>query len=80
VILLTGLKSPATVLCALRQGATACFFKPFIDIEGMVEVIADVNKSNARWRKALGESTEPHSRRPAEVESSTDESRIGSLV
>jgi two-component system response regulator CpxR len=80
VIMLTGMSSPATVLCALKQGAAACFFKPLTDVEGLVEVIADINKSNERWRKTLASSTGPSVPSYRRSESGSEADRVAAVV
>ena len=53
VIVLTGLVTQASVMCSMREGAAACFFKPLTSIDGLLDCIAEINKSFDRWRTTL---------------------------
>lgn len=58
VIMLTGVVSQTSLIRSLHQGATACFFKPLTDVEGLVDCIRDIDKSFQRWRSALKQLTQ----------------------
>ena len=58
VIVLTGVVKQASVIRSLHEGATACFFKPLTDAAGLVDCIADINKSFDRWRETLRQLTQ----------------------
>ena len=53
VIVLTGLVTQTSVMCSMREGAAACFFKPLTSIDGLLDCIAEINKSFDRWRTTL---------------------------
>lgn len=58
VIMLTGVVTQTSLIRSLHQGAAACFFKPFTDVEGLVDCINDINKNLQRWRSALKQLTQ----------------------
>ena len=53
VIMLTGVVTLTTVLRSFRLGAEACFFKPLVSAEPLLEAIADVFRKIDRWWAAL---------------------------
>ncbi|WP_254513056.1 response regulator [Anatilimnocola floriformis] len=55
VIMLTGLVSMNSVLDSLRNGAEALHFKPILDFEPLLEILADSFRKTERWRKTLEE-------------------------
>lgn len=58
VIVLTGVVSQSSLMCSMRQGAAACFFKPLTDVEDLVDCICDITKGFRRWRSTLKQLTQ----------------------
>ena len=55
VIMLTGLVSMNAVLDSLRNGAEALYFKPILNFEPLLEILAEAFRKTDRWRKTLEE-------------------------
>lgn len=55
VVMLTGLVTMTTVLQSLRLGAEACFFKPIVQIEPLVDALGDCFRKLDRWWLTLDE-------------------------
>jgi CheY-like chemotaxis protein len=55
VVMLTGLVTMTTVLQSLQLGAEACFFKPVVEIEPMVDALTDCFRKLDRWWLTLDE-------------------------
>ena len=55
VILLTGLASMTTVLEAMHEHADACFFKPVLDFQPLLEALNESFRKCERWWETLDE-------------------------
>jgi CheY-like chemotaxis protein len=53
VIMLTGIVSQTTILRSLSLGAEACFFKPIVDIDPVVQALTDSFRKIDRWWRTL---------------------------
>jgi hypothetical protein len=53
--MLTSLVTMTTVLQSLRWGAEACFFKPLLDVNPLVEALYDCFRKIDRWWITLEE-------------------------
>lgn len=55
VILLTGLVSMTTLMEALRDHADACFFKPVLDFQPLLEALGESFRKCERWWETFDE-------------------------
>lgn len=55
VIMLTGMVTLTTVLESFRLGAEACFFKPLLELDPLLEALGDTFRKIDRWWGTLAD-------------------------